>query len=176
MKFSLSFFCRHSSKYKIKKTNMANTTTGGKATTAKKIFSRETTISQDIQADAAIIWALLTNASDFSRWNSTVLSVDGTIAPGGKINLKSVLDPKRIFKLKIKTFEPGKLLAWGDAMGTRTYTLTKNNDGSTHFNMHEKIGGPLFPLFAPMIPPFDKNFEQFTADLKKEAETIAKAK
>jgi hypothetical protein len=34
------------------------------------------------------------------------------------------------------------------------------------------MGGLLFPLFSRMIPPFDEAFEQFTADLKIEAETI----
>ncbi len=37
----------------------------GKATTVKKTFSRETSVSIKIQADPAIIWALLTNASDY---------------------------------------------------------------------------------------------------------------
>lgn len=36
--------------------------------------------------------------------------------------------------------------------------------------MKEKIGGPLFPLFAKMIPPFNESFEKFANDLKKEAE------
>jgi hypothetical protein len=36
--------------------------------------------------------------------------------------------------------------------------------------MTEKIGGPLFPLFAKMIPPFDDSFEKFASDLKQEAE------
>lgn len=146
----------------------------GKARTLKKMFSRETSVSTTIHADAAIVWALLTHASDFSRWNTTVVSIEGNIAPGEKIVLKSTLDPKRSFKLKVKIFEPQKRLAWGDGLGTRTYTLTPQPDGSTTFSMIEKIGGPLFPLFARMIPSFDQSFEQFAADLKKEAETISK--
>ena len=42
--------------------------------------------------------------------------------------------------------------------------------------MVEKIGGPLFPLFAKMIPPFDGAFEQYAKDLKHEAEKISKTK
>ena len=42
--------------------------------------------------------------------------------------------------------------------------------------MNEKIGGPLFPLFAKMIPSFDQSFEQFASDLKKESETIMNSK
>ncbi len=37
--------------------------------------------------------------------------------------------------------------------------------------MREKIGGPLFPLFAGMIPPFDEVFDKFAADLKKKTES-----
>ena len=51
----------------------------GKATTIRKTFSRETSVSTTIQADAGIVWALLTNASDYPRWNSTVVSIKGEI-------------------------------------------------------------------------------------------------
>jgi hypothetical protein len=63
-------------------------------------------------------------------------------------------------------------MRWGDVMGNRDYTLTPI-DGGVNFTMSEKIGGPLFPLFVGMIPPFDDAFNQYAADLKKEAEKIA---
>ena len=148
----------------------------GKATTTKKTFSRETSVSTTIYADPAIVWALLTHASDFPRWNSTVTSMKGEIREGGSVELKSVLDDKRTFKLTVKEFVPEKRLVWGDAMGTRIYTLTKGDGNSTHFSMWEKIGGPLFPLFAGSIPSFDEVFERYAADLKKEAETIQRSK
>lgn len=140
-----------------------------KATTIKKFFSRETSVSIDIQAPASVVWDLLTNAPDFPRWNTTVTSIEGTIALGEKIELKSTLDPKRTFKLKIKEFTPEKHMRWGDAMGNRDYTIT-SIDGGVNFSMKEKIGGPIFPLFAGMIPSFDESFDKYAADLKKEAE------
>jgi hypothetical protein len=148
----------------------------GKAVTSKKTFSRETAVSIDIQADKSILWALLTNATDFPRWNSTVISIEGAIAQGGSIKLKAKLDPKREFKLKVKEFTPESQLVWGDAMGTRVYTLKSIGNNLTNFSMREKIGGPLFPLFAKMIPAFDQSFEQYAKDLKKEAETISQTK
>lgn len=148
----------------------------GKAVTTGTTFSRETSVHVTISADAGIVWALLTNVSDFPRWNSTVVSIQGEIRKGETIQLKSTLDEKRTFKLKIKEFEPEKRLVWGDAQGNRVYSLTKGEAGSVHFSMAEKIGGPLFPLFAGMIPPFDESFEKFAADLKKEAETIQRSK
>jgi len=155
---------------------MTTVTSNGKALTTKKTFSRETAVSIDIQADKSIIWALLTNANDFPRWNSTVISIEGTIAKGEMIKLKAKLDPKRVFKLKIKEFEAENRLAWGDAMGNRVFTLKSIGNNLTNFTMVEKIGGPLFPLFAKMIPPFDEAFQQYAKDLKNEAETISKTK
>jgi uncharacterized protein YndB with AHSA1/START domain len=152
-----------------------------KANTVKKTFSRETSISIEIKAASSVIWALLTNAADYPRWNSTIISIDGNISAGEKINLRSAMDPKRTFKLKVKELDPENKLVWGGAMGTRTYTLNKKDrvrdeDGQEKgiilFCMKEKIGGPLFPLFAKMIPSFDKSFEQFATDLKKESEHI----
>ncbi|MEM6806465.1 MAG: SRPBCC domain-containing protein [Bacteroidota bacterium] len=140
-----------------------------KAHTEKKTFSRTTSISQEIQADASTIWDILTEGAKYSEWNSTIVSLEGKIEKGEKIKLKSTLDPKRTFKLKVKEFVPNRKLVWGDAMGERTYSLEAQGN-STLFSMSEKIGGFMFPLFANKIPSFDKSFEQFTADLKKKAE------
>ena len=155
----------------------ANSITGdGKATTTRTTFSRETSVSTAIQADLSIIWALLTNAADIPRWNSTVTSIKGNIREGETIELKSTLDEKRTFKMKVKEFVPEKRLVWGDAQGNRVYTIDKGAGNNVRFTMTEKIGGPLFPLFAGFIPSFDESFEQYAADLKREAESIQNSK
>ncbi|PCJ80800.1 MAG: polyketide cyclase/dehydrase [Bacteroidetes bacterium] len=147
----------------------------GKATTIKKTFSRETAISITINSDAKTVWKLLTDASNFPNWNSTVTSIEGQIVKGGKIKLKSILDEKRTFKLKIKEFEPNKRMVWGDRKGNRIYTIEENKRVVT-FTMSEKIGGLMFPMYAKYIPPFDEMFQQFANDFKKEAEKINSTK
>ena len=143
-----------------------------RAMTVKKTFSRQTTVAIDIRADPSIVWALLTNADDFPRWNSTVLTLDGKIALGEKIRLKSTLDPKRTFKLKVKEMVPDQRMVWGDGKGERVYVLSSNGAKELRFEMREKIGGIMFPMYAKYIPPFDQMFEQFAIDLKYEAESI----
>jgi uncharacterized protein YndB with AHSA1/START domain len=150
---------------------MNKSTNNGKSTTIKQTFGRETSIGIDIHADPAIVWTLLTNAHDYARWNSTVISIEGDIRQGEQIKLKSTLDENRVFKLTVKEFVPEKRLIWGDRQGNRTYTITPNKSGVT-FNMSEKIGGFMFPLYGRFIPSFDESFEQFAADLKSEAEII----
>lgn len=102
-----------------------------------KTFSRETSVSVDIQADPKIIWRLLTDSENYSKWNSTVLSIVGKIALGERIQLKSYLDPKRIFKLTVKELEQERRLVWGDAMGKREYEITPKPNGQTNFSMTE---------------------------------------
>jgi uncharacterized protein YndB with AHSA1/START domain len=159
-----------------KDARLTNEVGEGKAKTVKSTFHRETFVRIDIKADAAIVWALLTKASDYPRWNSTVTSIEGDIALGEKIKLKSILDAKRSFKLKVTEFEADKKLIWGDGQGNRVYSIMKNDNGTVTFSMNEKIGGLMFPLYAKMIPPFDQSFEQFASDLKKESETIMNSK
>jgi len=148
----------------------------GIATTLKTTFHRVTTVSIEIKATATIAWAILTNASDYPRWNSTVTSLEGHMALGNKIKLKSILDAKRTFLLKVKAFEVEKKLVWGDRNGDRVFSITKTESGSVIFSMTEKIGGLMFPLYAKMIPPFDQSFEQFASDLKNESEKIMNTK
>jgi hypothetical protein len=52
----------------------------GKAKTESKTFSRETSVNINVSADPSIIWNLLVNSSDYPRWNSTIISIDGKIA------------------------------------------------------------------------------------------------
>jgi uncharacterized protein YndB with AHSA1/START domain len=152
------------------------TVTIHKATTIRTTFYRETSVCIEINADASIVWALLVNAPDYPRWNSTVTSLEGKIALGETIRLKSILDATRVFKLKVKEFDPEVKLTWGDGQGNRVYTISKMGAKSVLFSMTEKIGGMMFPLYAKMIPPFDESFDQFANDLKKESESIMNAK
>src|SRR5579883_2659725 len=122
-----------------------------KAKTIRRFFSRETEVEIDIHADADHIFSILTNAAEYPKWNSTIISLQGEIALGKKLKLVSTLDPKRTFKLTVRELEAPRRLAWGDPMGKRTYTLTVKSPDTVTFSMHEKIGGPLFPLFAKMI-------------------------
>lgn len=141
----------------------------GVAYTTKKMFSRETKITVEIKAHPERIWEVLTNAPGYTQWNSTVLSMQGTIEEGKKIKLVSYLAPERTFSLKIKKLIPPSTLIWGDALGKRTFTLSKQG-AFTKVTMHEKIGSLFYPLFANKIPDFDESFETFMKDLKTESE------
>ncbi len=152
---------------------MTTTAMAQGAKTTKSTFKQVTTVSIDINASPEVIWDILTNASEFTRWNSTVTMLEGEIKTGKKIKLKSVLDDKRIFKIKIKEMIPHHRMTWGDGKGLRVFELTALEKGKAKFTMTETIGGFTFPMWSKYLPPFEDNFNQYALDLKNEAEKTA---
>ncbi|MCA9704391.1 MAG: SRPBCC domain-containing protein [Myxococcales bacterium] len=130
-----------------------------------------------IAAEPEVVWALLTDAPGYPAWNSTVISIDGTIAAGEEIALRAAIDPKRTFDLTVSTFEPGQRLVWEDGgrafKGVRTFTLTRRDDGSTDVTMAEVLTGSMMGMIEGKLPDFRPSFDEFAADLKRAAEGTA---
>lgn len=133
-------------------------------------------VTRTINAPAERVWALLTDASSYTTWNPTIVSLDGSIAEGNTIDLVSTLNPKRTFKLKVSDVEAPRSMVWSDGMplglfkGVRTFTLDEA-DGATTFSMEEVHSGLLEPLISKSIPDMTESFEEFADGLKQAADT-----
>lgn len=150
-------------------------TPNGKATHQKTTFRMEYAVAINVKATPQRIWAMLTNAADFPRWNSTIQSIEGQITQGQKIKLRASIAPERIFNLNIREYVPQQRLVWNDGMapmftGVRTFTLTPKPDQTTDFQMSEVFSGLMLPMIAGSLPDFGPVFERYAADLKTEAE------
>ena len=132
--------------------------------------------SAAIQASSDAIWDVLTDARGYTQWDSGVVRVDGTIAPGEKITVVSSANPGRAFPVEVSEFEPGRRMVWSGGMplglfrGVRTFTLTPQAGGVTEFTVREEYTGPLLPLIWPSIPDLEPSFRQFATGLKDRAE------
>ena len=133
-------------------------------------------VSISIRATPDAIWEILTDASRYTTWNTTVDKVEGRIAPGEKVTVHAKLSPGRAFPVKVTEFVPGRKMAWTGGMplglfkGERTFTLTPRGDGMVEFRMTEVFGGLLSPLIERSIPNLQPAFDEFAAALKKRAE------
>ena len=147
----------------------------GIATCIKTVFRLEVDVRINIKASQERIWNLLTNAGDYPKWNSTILSAQGRIALHEEIKVKTTLDATRTYKLRVVEFSPPSRMVWTDGTapflrGVRTFTLTQRLDGSTDFRRVDVYAGLLFPLVAGSLPDFKAVFELLAAELKAEAE------
>jgi uncharacterized protein YndB with AHSA1/START domain len=85
---------------------------GGTIAPPLKRFETTTTIN----ADADVIWALLTDAAGYPSWNTTVDGVDGQIALGAKITVHAKINPGRTFPVKVAQLDPPRRMTWVGAM------------------------------------------------------------
>ena len=150
-------------------------TNDGRAVKERQTFRMQCGVTIRISAKAETIWALLTNAAEYPRWNSTVTNIAGQIALGQKIQLRVPIAPKRVFKLKVSEFEVNRRMVWQDGAppmfkGVRTFTLTPRADGTVEFSMIEVFSGLMLPMIAGSLPDFAPSFERYAADLKRAAE------
>lgn len=129
-----------------------------------------------IAAEPEVIWAILTDASQWTAWNPTVNKVEGTIAAGETVKVFAKISPDRAFAVKVSEFSPPSRMVWTGGMplglfkGQRVFALTKTEAGQTEFAMHEKFTGLMAPLITKSIPDLQPTFDEFSAALKAHAE------
>ena len=137
-------------------------------------FRMECRVSISINAPPERVWALLTNAVDFPRWNSTVSSLKGSISEGEKLELR-VPYSDRTFSPKVTELVPATRMVWSDGFapmfkGERTFSLTPQANNATRFEMVELFSGLMLPMIKGSLPDFSPIFDRYALDLKKEAE------
>ena len=152
----------------------------GKSRTVKSIFSRSTNVSILINAELSSVWSILTNAEDFARWNSTIISLKGKFQKGEKLIIQSDVDLYKKSIYRVASVTPNNEMVW--RFGNKavfksnlTFKLIDNEDGTTVFIMTEVLSGLFAPFILGFTPDFDETFSQFAEDIKVEAEIIQKA-
>jgi hypothetical protein len=145
-----------------------------KITQTHGTFSMSCAIEVNIRASAEKLWRLLTDASYFPHWNSTVTRIDGQIREGERIRIHAP-GTDRTFTPMISNVVPNRRMCWigGTApifKGVRTFELKPRSDGSTDFAMREHFSGLMLPVAKRSMPDFGPVYERYANDLKREAE------
>lgn len=136
-------------------------------------------VAIEIDASPEVIWEILMDGPAYPTWNSTILSLEGSIVQGDEIKLVSSVNPERTFTLEVSELTPRSRMVWEDGMalgmflGVRTYTLIPTDDGHTVFTMAEVYSGGMARSVVKNIPDMRPSFEAWVADLKAEAEKRA---
>jgi len=141
-------------------------------------FAMTCRVEVTITAKSEIVWALLTDANGFPRWNSTVTGIEGEIREGERLKLHAP-GTNRTFTPTVSGVVAARRMMWSDGFplvfrGARSFVLTPHGDSSTDFVMEERFSGLMFALVKRMLPDFRPIFEAYANDLKREAERIAR--
>ena len=147
----------------------------GKASKTRTTFRMTCKVAIMIAAPPETVWHLLTDAANYTRWNSTLSTLEGNISPGGVVRMTVKAAPGRTFKVRVSEFEPNQSMVWRDGFapmfqGVRTFTLEQRGADAAYFTMSEEFSGLILPLIAGKLPDFQPIFERYAADLKRAAE------
>ena len=137
-------------------------------------FSLACRVNVNVRASAARIWALLTDAQAYPRWNSTVARIEGEIREGATLRVHAP-GTDRTFTPRVSNMVDCERMTWtGGFMpvfkGVRTFELRSNGDNSIEFIMAERFSGLMLLLVKHSLPDFGPIFAQYARDLKREAE------
>jgi len=130
-----------------------------------------------ITATPERVWAVLTDGGSWSDWDSGVDGVEGTIAPGERIKIRSQAAPARTFPVTVTVFEPSTTLQFSGGMplglfrGVRTYHLSPEPSGETTFRVREEYTGPLLGMIWKSMPDLGPSFDTFAQGLKSRVES-----
>jgi len=133
--------------------------------------------SSAIAASPEAVWAVLSDGASWPSWDSGVDAVEGRIAMGETIKIRSQAAPGRAFPVKVTRFEPPAHLRFSGGMplglfrGVRTYELSNGANGHVTFRMREEYSGPLLRLIWRSMPDLGPSFERFARGLKRRAES-----
>ena len=159
---------------------MALESTNGKATVTRTTFRLAIAVTKSIEAADTTVWNLLTDLHEHSRWNSTVTSIEGNVALGGRVSFMVPEAPGQTFREKVVAYDEAKSMVWRLSrwpllVGERTYRLTPGSQDSTQLTIDEVLQGLLLPLIAKSLPDFGMMFERTASDLKAAAEAATPA-
>jgi len=137
-------------------------------------FSIACRVELNIRATTDRVWKILTDASGFPRWNSTVTAIEGQISEGETLVVR-VLGTKRTFKPTVSDVTINRRMVWSGGLlfvfrGVRTFELHRRFDHSTDFVMEESFTGLMLPVVKGKLPDFGPIFSTYANDLKREAE------
>jgi uncharacterized protein YndB with AHSA1/START domain len=130
-----------------------------------------------IAASPESVWAVLTDGATWASWDSGVDAVEGKVALGEKITIRSQAAPGRTFPVKVVIVEAPARLQFAGGMplglfrGVRTYTLSSDASGGTAFQVREEYTGPLVGMIWRSMPNLAPSFNQFAQGLKQRVET-----
>lgn len=131
---------------------------------------------EPINARSSTVWNIVTDAGNFTVWESGITWVDGEVFNGALIRIRTVGGGSRTFRTRVQQM-PGQVMTWktrllpGLLTWTRTYSLSPHA-GLTHLRVNDAFGGPLLKLTKGTLPVSGQDLHSYVAAVRRRAELL----
>lgn len=129
-----------------------------------------------INARSSTVWEVITDADNFTVWESGIIAVDGELRNGGTIRIKTTDPGRRSLRLRVQQM-PGEVMTWTDALPfglirrIRTFTLSPRT-GLTHLTVKEEVSGPLVRLLGSARSDTAQTLNDYVNAVRRRAELL----
>lgn len=140
-------------------------------------------VTTDISAPPAAVWAALTDLAAFAGWNPFITSADGELAVGSRLAIRIQPPGGRpmTFRPAVTALESGRRLEWlgrlgvpGIFDGRHSFELTELPDGGTRLVQEETFSGVLVPLMGQTLERTRDGFALMNEALRERAEAAVR--
>lgn len=131
---------------------------------------------EPINARSSTVWGIITDAGNFTVWESGITWVDGEVRNGTLIRIRTVGGGRRTFRTRVQQM-PGQVMVWktgllpGLLTWTRTYSLSPDA-GLTHLKVKDEFGGPLLKFASRAVPVSRQDLYSYVAAVRRRAELL----
>ncbi|WP_427136495.1 SRPBCC domain-containing protein [Pseudarthrobacter sp. S9] len=129
-----------------------------------------------IKARSSTVWDIITDAGNYTVWDSGITHITGEVRNGGTIRIRTSTGGNRIVRLRVQQM-PGEVMTWtgglplGLCTGVRTFTLD-HQGGITRLRVKEDFTGPLQGLLWKVTPDMQQAFTDYVNAVKERAEIL----
>jgi hypothetical protein len=130
---------------------------------------------EPINARSSTVWGIITDAGNFTVWESGISWVDGEVRNGALIRIRTG-GGRRTFRTRVQQL-PGQVMIWktgllpGLLSWTRTYSLSPHN-GLTYLRVKDEFRGPLRRFASNNIPFALQDLHSYIAAVRRRAELL----
>lgn len=147
---------------------------------------KEIITSIEINASPETVWSILSDFESYPDWNPFVVSIEGDLAPGGKLKTKIALPGRKpmMFRPQITSLMPLKVFSWlgrflipGLFDGEHFFEIEELGEGRLRLVHREEFSGILVPLlWRSLERPTRSGFELMNQALKNRSESKINSK
>lgn len=142
-----------------------------------------TSIRAEIEIDAPIakVWSVLRDIPNYAAWNPFTPRIDTNLVLGTPVMLHVAMKkgkPLVVQKETMSRYEEGRLMAWGDVLGTaallqfeRIQELTELGPSRTRYFTEDAFSGLLLPIVMGLYRShIQRGFSETAEALKRHVE------
>lgn len=133
-----------------------------------------------INAWSSTVWDIITDARNYTVWESGITHIRGELRNGGTIRIRTHTGGNRTIRLHVQQM-PGEVMTWTQGMplglltGVRTFTLEPVGGGMTHLSVKEEFTGPLCGLLLwEFVSDTQQAFIDYVTAVRKRAEILSR--